>query len=197
MENIPSLNPGDSNIGSLRDILFVPIDDVSFIKPPVDGELEFDSLQFESPPGTFTPSVVFKLQFTEETSQMNYEEVKTANGPVFKTKIVASVPKDYKFRGVNFTEMQDQEFFVITRDNSSKSRLHGFINLNGEKVGMKFSADFDTAKTRVGYNGYKAEFYLESNVRPAVMEEITEIPIDTGFPYDPGDEAGPIDPGTG
>jgi hypothetical protein len=195
MQNIPSLNPGDNNIGSLRDIIFVPISNVTFIKPPVDGELEFDALQFESAPDVFDPAVLFKLQFTEDTAQMSYEEVKTANGTVFKTKIVATIPKDYKFRPDAFTEMQDQEFFVITRDNSVKSRLHGTINLNGEKVGMKFSADFDTAKPRTGYNGYKVEFYLESNFRPAVMEELTAISIDPGFPYDPGDEEDvPIDP---
>ena len=192
MQNIPTLVQGDHNLGSLRDILFVPVSMVDEIKPPVDGELEFDALQFQT-----EAAILFKLEFTADTAQYAYEEVKSGNGTSFKVKITASVPKDYLFRPGDFTEMQNQKFFVITRDNNAKSRLHGHINLQGEKYGMTFSADFDSGKARANFNGYKLEFSMESPFRPSVMEEISEIPVDPGFPYDPGDEAGPVDPGTG
>ena len=193
MQNIPALSSPDTNLGSLRDILFVPVSGVDKIKAPVDGEMEYDALQFAT-----ESAVLFKLEFTRETSEYTYDEVKTANGSIFKTKIMCMVPKEYKFRSADFTEMQNQKFFVITRDNNAKSRLHGYINLVGEKYGMTFSVDFGSGKSTTNYNGYKAEFYIESIYRPGVMEDITETPIDPGFPYDPGDVGvGPIDPGTG
>lgn len=193
MRNIPGLTYGDDNIGSIRDILFISIDGVTSIKPPVDGVLEFDCLQNGASPAT-----LFKLEFTDDTCELKYEEKKTGNGPYFPTRISGMIPKDYQFRNQDFTIMQNHDFFVITRDNNGKSRLHGYIELDGQKFGMKFSADFSTKPNRAGYNGFPFEFTMDSLKRPQAMEDITTTPVNPGFPYDPGGvDIGDIDPGPG
>lgn len=190
MNNIPGLNPTDNNIGSLRDILFVSTDLVTSINDPIDGVLEFDCLRSGNDPVNLNV-----IEFTDDTAMMKYDEKKTANGPVFNIKVTGKVPKDYSFRNPDFTEMQNHEFFVITRDHNGKSRLLGYINLDGEKYGMKFKADFETGIKRNNYNGFDFEFYMESTIRPRVMEDITEAPVNPGFPIDPGDgEIGDVDP---
>jgi hypothetical protein len=193
MRNIPALTIPDDNLGSIRDILFIPVDSVTSIKAPVSGELEFDCLQSGASPVT-----LFKLEFTDDTCELRYEEKKSANGPYFPTRISGLIPKDYAFRNPDFTEMQNHKFFVITRDNNGKSRLHGYIELDGSKQGMEFSADFSTKANRAGYNGFPFEFKMDSLIRPQVMEDITSTPVNPGFPYDPGGvDIGDIDPGPG
>lgn len=194
MKNIPGLTPTEPNIGSVRDILFVPTTEVDFIKPMVDGLLEFDALQFES-----SPAAVYKLEFTTDTGRYKYEKAKGDQGVYFKLKITGSIPKDYAFRKESFDDMDNRKFFVITRDNNNKPRLHGYIDLDGEKYGMTFSEDFDTGGKRSDFSGFDFQFYMESRYRPRPMEEISSIPIDPGFPSDPDTGAGgigvPIDGG--
>lgn len=192
MNNIPSLTPGDNNVGSLREILFVPVTEVDRIKAPVDGLLEYDALQFNN-----AAAPVYLLRFTEETARYRYEQVKGPQGPLFRIKISCQVPKDYNFRGMQFEEMQNLKFFVITRDNNNRNRLHGYINAWGEKYGLTFSEDFDTGNTRSNYNGFSVAFEMDSIRRPQNMEDITDTPIDPGFPIpEPDDVPPPIDPGT-
>jgi hypothetical protein len=189
LQNIPTLNHSDQNVGSLRDILFIPVDKVDLILPPVSGALPAGCLQFES-----AAAALFKLLFTEDTAEYNYEEVKSGNGTTVKVKIAAVVAKDYQFRPSQWMEMEDDKFFVITRDNNNRSRLHGYINKDGEKYGMSLSVDFGTGKQRANFNGYKVEFSLESPYRPGVVGDISTISLVTGLPIDLDISAGVIDP---
>jgi len=172
MISIASLLPGDFNTGSLRDILFVSIDRVDFIKPPDSGILPADALQFQG-----SAAILSTLKFTEDTAECSYEHSFSASGSLFKCRITASVPKDYQFRPVEFSSLDNQRFFVITRDSNNRSRLHGYINAQGEKYGMRLFVDFSPSKIRSGYNGYKIEFSLDSIYRPLPLADPSGQPV--------------------
>ena len=187
MNSITSLYPGDFNTGSLRDILFVPVHQVDQIKTPLDGILPYDALQFNG-----SPAVLFSLNFTEDTAESSFEHALGAPGSLFRCRISASVPKDYQFRPVDFSKLDNLRFFVITRDSNNRSRLHGYINAQGEKYGMRLSVDFSTSRQRAGYNGYKVEFFMDSPLRPMPIADPSGLPINP--PTNPGAEIDPNPP---
>ena len=187
MNSITSLYPGDFNTGSLRDILFVPVNQVDQIKAPVDGILPFDALQFDG-----SAAVLYSLNFTEDTAECSFEQAQSAPGSLFRCRISASVPKDYQFRPLDFSSLDNLRFFVITRDSNNRSRLHGYINPQGEKYGMRLSVDFSTSRQRAGYNGYKVEFFLDSPLRPMPIADPAGLPINP--PTGPGVETDPNPP---
>lgn len=172
MTSISSLLPGDFNTGSLRDILYIPVDNVDLIKFPVNGILPLDALQFNGETAVFNV-----LKFTEDTAEYAYEQAYNTSGSLFRCRITASVPKDYQWRPLEFSQLDNLRFFVITRDSNNRSRLHGYINPQGEKYGMRLSVDFATAKTRSGYNGYKVEFSLDAIYRPMPMADPAGLPV--------------------
>lgn len=190
MISISTLSPGDFNTGSLRDILYVPIDLVDQIKLPDSGILPADALQYHG-----GPAVLSSLKFTEDTAECSYEHSFSAPGSLFKCRITATVPKDYQFRPGEFSLLDNQRFFVITRDSNNRSRLHGHINAQGEKYGMRLFVDFSSSKTRAGYNGYKVEFTLDTIYRPMAMADPAGLPVNppTGGGVDIDPNPPPID----
>jgi hypothetical protein len=151
----------------------------------VDGVLAYNSIAFGEDLVTF-----FKHEFTEGTCNYKYEKVETVHGHYFKLSITGKLPKDYDFRPGSFADMDNIKFFVVTRDHNNRSRLLGYIDYDGVKYGMKYSEDFETGKSGASFNGYDFAFTMNSRFRPRPIEEIQEIPIDPGFPFDP-DPDGP------
>jgi hypothetical protein len=189
IENIPALVPGESNTGSLRDIFFIPVDDVTSILDAVSGLLPYNCLQDGE-----EDAVLYKAAFTEDTAELDVELLDKDGDEYYRTKIAFTVPKDYNFRPLYFNLMKRMKFFVITRDHENKSRLHGYINLHGEKYGLEFKYKYGSAKNRTGYKGYNCTFIFDSVPPPKAMGDISSIPVDPGYPIDPFTPGGIIVP---
>ncbi len=171
--NVPGLTPGDNNTGSLYQILFVPVDDVSYIKPPVQFAYLADCLQTIDDEA----ALIYKVDFTVDTAEFQADVMEKDGDEFYRIKVSCMVPKDYNHRILNFKNMIRQRFFVITQDHEKKTRLLGYINNQGEKYGLKFSFKFTTNKSRPGYKGYLLEFTLDSIEPPALMYDIADVVI--------------------
>jgi hypothetical protein len=177
MENI--LRKEGYNVKNVRDVLFVPVENVviiperaypteltdssSIILQDIDGWYYF----------RFTP---FSCTWSEEKVNVNGEVL-------YEQSLKMFVPKQNMNRFLSFEDMERRRFIVLIRDFNNFSVIGGYQQLDGEIVGMQYKEKFSTNPV----NGYQCEFYLQSRRKAAAgynLQDNTVI-VEPPWPVNP------------
>lgn len=193
MSNIPGLALNEANPGGAWEIIFIDIKLVDTIPlPDTNGIVDAANIALHGdadPPTTF--NYLFK---TLDSARVAEKEEASDQGPVFKQEVECLVPKDYTHRFKTFTEMEQTEFLVITRDHSGKAKMFGGILPDGEKYGMRFRRNFDSGKKTSDYLGYTMLFYCDSFEAARPVINTPEVAINTDTPVDSSQGGGTLEP---
>lgn len=186
MDNI-SRKSGD-NFGSIVNVLFVPMINVTDIPVPVDDVIDSTAV------GLTGIDKWVNFAFTPETGRFKEEEINTTSGPMYRVTIDMTVAKDNLNRFRTFFEMEWHEFLVMVRDANSNSHLVGYIDRDGSKFGMRFKTKSDTGEKRTAFNSIECQFYMESRHKSRIAYNITDLPLNPDPSWVPEEEALPLFP---
>ena len=182
MQSIPNRYSKDPNIGSIRTILFMPMNAISSGLPlmeiaPYNHQVDVNAISIDY-------DKWFMAEFIQSTSRWEYAESATANGILYKHSIQFNVAKDYDFRRIDFDDMEHREYAVMLLDNNDKGVIFGHENLKGDKMGMRLSKKKNTGEKLTELNFYQLSFEMESPIMPYNAFYVTG-PIVDPVPYDP------------
>lgn len=186
MDNI--LRRNGYNIKHVKDVLFLPVDNVTGPLPYRDNTnnlVDTSAIILDGVDGWYYYRFTFGQAFWTE-------DMKENNGELwFEQHLKMFVAKENMNRWLTFEDMERKRFFVIIRDWNNFSRLAGYMNLDDEKVGMRFLEGMQTNPV----NGYNTEFYLLSPRKAAACFNLqdVDIEIDDVWPVLP--DGGVIDVG--
>jgi len=186
MQNI--LKKKGYNVGTVRDILFLPIENIADIPELVDNELDTSAIVLAGIEGWYY------MYFVIDTGEFSEDETIKDGAIIYKQKLEADVAKENLNRWVNFEQMEYRQFMMIIRDNNNVSRFAGAINLQGEKSGMELKKKYSTNKTRPNRNGYTLTFTRETTDRAPLAFNLQDLLLIVEPPWDPGDGGEPIIP---
>lgn len=171
------------NVRGVRDIAFLEMFNLTSLPEVYINEPMID----------ITASVLVadfkKADFTAYTAIFDEKEVDKDGELWYEQTVTFFIAKADVNRYMAFNSMKHIEFLVVIRDQNNKSRVCGFINLQGEKHGMKFKADFTTETV----NGFECTFYMDSPQRSIPCVSFWDITFIIEPPIDDNDDI-PIDP---
>lgn len=161
--------PDNSNLGSVKKLLFRPVRDISNIPEPASDHNITDDITFSTGNG------FYQMYVTLDTASVSIEESIDDQGPVCQVTISGLVPGDSNVNQASFYPMSYDRFIVIAEDNNGVQRIAG--NLNN---GMRFTYNYTTQDAVSGRRGYEIEFTGQFAIPPYYYK--SNVPVDaTGF----------------
>jgi hypothetical protein len=168
MENI--IRKSGDNIGGIRDVLFVPMFNLSSIPLPTStGIINAADISLDGLAGWFY------FRFIAESGSFKEEQVNTGSGVYYKVTIDLAVAKDNLNRYRSFLAMEHHEFLVLCRDTNNITHLIGFEDKDGEFIGMRFKTKSQTREQWDSLNVIDCQFYLESTNKPRIASNIQAV----------------------
>lgn len=155
MQGIQNKSVLDFNIGSVRDLLFLPLEYVSDLGSMSDGVYDVNAI-------VTTAEAWFRIEFVRETCKLVQEHANGVNGPFVKITLSFSVAKNMNHRWAQMMDMREREYLVVVIDTNNKGYIIGDVSINGEKRGARLFVKTDTGSKYTDRNDLDYYFYMEA-----------------------------------
>lgn len=160
------------NIGSILDLLFLPVDEVLSLPMVENGSLDASLIILQ--PGLTLWNV---FNFTKKTCEYVQDWVDSENGPIYKQKFVCIVSKDDVNRLNEFYQFVERPCFVIGRDGNDNVRMCGHINIQDERYGMALKVETNVKAPWGSENVHRCTFSLDSSEPAVFVSNLSQLTV--------------------
>jgi hypothetical protein len=143
MQSILNRTDSETNLSGIRKLIFIPVTEIdddelphAFLTP---SDQVIDAATLTTPGEAEEPLIFRVAEFIRGEAAWTTDEESTPSGPLYKERISWTVARDSDTRRTGFDDMEGREFVAIAVDFNEKQTLFGYVNLEGEIKGMRFS----------------------------------------------------------